>query len=135
MRDEPKTELLFALTLEGVPRTKKNSQRILRGTGGGRYIAPSKKYIEYEQLCLYQIRRPRRAIDQPVSVQCLYYMPDRRRVDLTNLLEATDDILVRAGVLADDCAAIVASHDGSRVLVDRQRPRVEIKIERMEDGS
>ena len=70
-----------------------------------------------------------------MSVQCLYYMPDRRRVDLTNLLEATDDILVRAGVLADDCAAIVASHDGSRVLMDKARPRVEIRIERLVDES
>ena len=51
-------KVIWNITLEGVPCTKKNSQRILRGTGGGRYIAPSKKYIEYEQLCLYQIRRP-----------------------------------------------------------------------------
>ena len=60
-------------------------------------------------------------------------MPTRRRVDLTNLLEATDDILVRAGVLSDDCAAVVAGHDGSRVLLDRKRPRVEITITEMEE--
>ncbi len=120
------------ITLRGVPHTKKNSQRILRGTGGRRYVAPSETYMEYERACLYQIRRPRRAIAEPVNVRCLYYMPDRRRVDLVNLLEATDDILVRAGVLADDCVAIVAAHDGSRVLLDRQRPRVEIVIERIE---
>ena len=53
-------------------------------------------------------------------------------MDLTNLLEATDDILVKAGVLADDCAAVVAAHAGSRVLLDRQRPRVEIEITEME---
>ena len=47
---------------------------------------------------------------------------------LKKLVEATDDILVRAGVLADDCASVVAGHDGSRVLLDRQRPRVEIEI-------
>ena len=49
-----------------------------------------------------------------------------------DLLEATDDILVRAGVLADDRAAIVAAHDGSRVKLDKETPRVEIKIEKME---
>lgn len=66
-------------------------------------------------------------------MRCLYYMPDHRRVDLTNLLEATDDILVKAGVLDDDRATIVAAHDGSRVLLDRKNPRVEIEITEMEE--
>ena len=60
------------ITLRGVPHTKKNSQRILRGTGGRRYVAPSETYMEYERACLYQIRRPRRAIAEPVNVRCLY---------------------------------------------------------------
>ena len=85
----------------------------------------------YGPCCLWQIRSPPRPLAGPVNVRCLYYMPTRRRVDLTNLLEATDDILVRAGVLADDCASVVAGHDGSRVLLDRQRPRVEIVITEM----
>ena len=123
---------IWTAALLGTPHTKKNSQRILAGRYGGRYIAPSKKYTEYEQACLYQIRRPRRAIDQPVNIRCLYYMPDRRRVDLLNLLEATDDILVKAGVLGDDCSTIVAAHDGSRVLLDRKNPRVEIEITRLQ---
>lgn len=40
----------------------------------------------------------------------------------------TDDLLVRAGVLADDNSQIVAAHDGSRVRLDRENPRVEIEI-------
>ena len=51
-----------------------------------------------------------------------------RKVDLTNLLEAADDALVTAGVLADDNSKIVVSHDGSRVLLDRDKPRTEIYI-------
>ena len=51
---------------------------------------------------------------------------------LVNLLEATCDILVTAGVLADDNSKIVAAHDGSRVLYDKESPRVEITIERMD---
>lgn len=49
---------IWTAALLGTPHTKKNSQRILAGRYGGRYIAPSKKYTEYEQACLYQIRRP-----------------------------------------------------------------------------
>lgn len=55
-------------------------------------------------------------------------MPTRHRVDLTNLLEATDDLLVHWGVLQDDNSRIVASHDGSRVLYDHDNPRAEIYI-------
>lgn len=127
------TDLLWCATLKGPPRTKKNSQRILRGAGGKPTIAQSKEYTQYEKDCLWQIRSPPRPLAGPVNVKAVYYMPNCRRVDLVNLLEATCDILVKAGVLADDCATIVAGHDGSRVLLDRKRPRVEITITEMED--
>lgn len=132
----------YVYIIKGDPRTKKNHQKI----AGSRkrcpickkpekqWIVQADSFGEYEAAALWQLRpKPEKPIDYPVNVKCLYFMPDRRRVDLVNLLEATDDILVRAGVLADDCVAIVAAHDGSRVLLDRQRPRVEIVIERMEE--
>ena len=61
-------------------------------------------------------------------------MPDRRRVDLVNLLEATCDILVKAGVLDDDRATIVAGHDGSRVKYSKECPRTEIEITEVNDN-
>ena len=124
---------MLTYTLLGAPRTKKNSQRIFKGRGGQPFLVPSAAYAQYEKDCLRQLHPPSRPLAGPVNVRCLYYMPTRRRVDLTNLLEATDDILVKAGVIADDCAAVVAAHDGSRVLLDRQRPRVEIEITEMEE--
>lgn len=71
-------------------------------------------------------------IAEPVEVKCLFYMPTRRKVDLTNLLEAIDDILVYAGTLADDNSNIIVSHDGSRVLYDKENPRTEVYISRYE---
>lgn len=69
----------------------------------------------------------------PVCVRCEYFMSDKRHVDLCNLLEASCDILTRYRVIADDHSGIVASHDGSRVLIDRDNPRVEITITDMEE--
>lgn len=63
-----------------------------------------------------------------MNVRAVFYVPDRRRRDLVNLLEALDDCLVRAGVLPDDCWAIICSHDGSHVEVDKVNPRTEIEI-------
>lgn len=122
------------LTLFGNPVTKKNSMRILRGIAGRPYVAPSKAFVDYEESCLWQIRSPQRAISARVNVRCVYYMKTRRRVDLANLIEATTDILVKAGVLEDDNSRIVAAHDGSRVDYDKDNPRAEIWIEEMEDN-
>lgn len=121
------------LTLYGDPRTKKNSARILKSRSGGRFVAPSKSYVDYETDCLRQIKRPHSPISARVNVRCVYYMKTARRVDLANLIEATTDILVKARVLEDDNSKIVAAHDGSRVELDREKPRVEIEIEEMEE--
>ena len=104
------------LTLYGDPRTKKNSARILRTRSGAPFVAPSKAYVDYETDCLWQIKRPCSPISARVNVRCVYYMKTARRVDLANLIEATTDILVKAGVLEDDHCRIVAGHDGSRDL-------------------
>lgn len=120
---------MIKYTIMGAPVTKKNSQRILRSGSGRPFIAPSTKYKEYEEAAIWQLNpKPEKPIDSPVNVCCVYYMPTRRRVDLTNLLSATDDILVRAGVLADDHSGILAAHDGSRVRYSKELPRVVIEI-------
>ena len=89
---------------------------------------PSQKYKDYEQAAMWFIPRIK-TIDYAVNVKCLFYMPTHRKVDLTNLLEAIDDIMVKAGLLADDNFTIIESHDGSRVLYDKNNPRTEVYIE------
>lgn len=120
------------ITLYGNPITKKNSSRIAK-KGNKRFVIPSDQYIRYAKDCKKQITgKHRKHIDSPVNVRALYYMQRRYKVDLTNLLNATNDILVDCGVLADDNSKIVAAHDGSRVLYDKNNPRVEIYIEPIE---
>ena len=120
---------MMKYTIRGTPVTKKNSARIILARGKPRII-PSKQFVEYEKAALYQLMsvRPRTAVDHPVNVKCVYYMPTARKVDLVNLLEATLDILVDARILADDNAKIVVGHDGSRVEYRATEPRVEIEI-------
>lgn len=116
--------------ISGNPITKKNSQRIVLA-GGHPRIVQSQQYKAYRERSLWQLagQRPEQPIEKPVNVMCRYYMQTRRMPDLVNLLEATLDILVDAGILKDDNAGIVASHDGCEVLYDKQNPRVEIVIE------
>lgn len=122
------------ITLTGTPRTKKNSQRIIR-IGRGSRIMPSQAYMDYAEECALQLlaqRATNTGIDYPVNVACVYYMPTRRKVDLVNLLEATCDILKDNYVVLDDSCDIIAGHDGSRVVYDKQNPRVEITITKIE---
>ena len=94
---------MISFTIPLPPITKKNSQRILINKKTNKpFIAPSKQFKEYEEACGYFIKGKGEKIDYPVTVRCVYYMPTKRRVDLTNLLEATHDILVKYEVLADD---------------------------------
>ena len=116
------------ITWHGCPRTKKNSGRILR-RGSRYFIAPSEAFERYQRDCIRQTPgNLRQYITDMVNVRCVYYMPTHRRVDLLNLMAATLDILVKAGVLADDNCKIAAAHDGSRVRYDKNNPRVEITI-------
>ena len=74
--------LHFVIAL--APVTKKNSQQIVRL--GKRYsIVPSKQYKAYEKAAMLFIpTNTYSGITAPVTVQALFYMPTRRRVDLTN---------------------------------------------------
>lgn len=113
------------------PVTKKNHPRLIRGPYGAPKIIPSKQFAEYQEAAAWYCHSDK-PISEPVTVKCLFYMPTRRRVDLTNLLEAIDDVLVHTRVLEDDNSNIIVSHDGSRVLYDKENPRTEVYISRYE---
>lgn len=119
---------MISFTIPLAPISKKNSQQILTNRKTGKpFIMPSQKYKEYEAAAAWHIPRVS-TIDYAVNVKCLFYMPTLRRVDLTNLLEAIDDVLVKSGLLADDSFTVIESHDGSRVLYDKEKPRTEVYI-------
>lgn len=126
--------------IRGDPRTKKNSLMI---AGKGRrcpvcgklekqWVRQSKAHDAFAEAAKWQLRpAPPEPIDRPVNIRCLFFMQTRRIVDGLNLLATIDDLLVSAGILADDNSRIVAGHDGSRVLYDPLNPRVEITITKL----
>jgi len=81
------------------------------------------------------VPKPLTPIDKPVGVSVLYKLPlnkdgtqPKRPPDLTNLLEATDDILVNFGILADDNINIITDHDGSSAVYTEEEPFADIVI-------
>ncbi|MZQ99493.1 MAG: RusA family crossover junction endodeoxyribonuclease [Acidaminobacter sp.] len=122
------------IVLPFIPRTKKNSMQIRRNNRTGKpFVSPSEAYAEYLNNCqvfLTSSTLPK-GINSRVNVKCLFYMPTKRRVDLPNLLNAVDDAMVYHGLFEDDNSEIIAGHDGSRVMYDKEFPRTEIVIESM----
>ena len=123
-------DVVAIFTIPLTPITKKNSQRIVVRNGKP-CILPSEKYKEYEGAALWFVPKRGIPIDFPVNIKCIFYMPNNRPCDLTNHLESIDDVMVKAGLLKDDNYKILASHDGSRVLVDKNNPRTEVEIRRI----
>lgn len=117
------------MTIMGQPITKKNSQRLVYAKG--RIIPlPSSAYKIYEASALKQISAQFKGdpINYPVNLSCVYYLGTRRKGDIVNYLQATQDILVRAKVLEDDNYNIVARLNDCACEYDKENPRVEITI-------
>lgn len=120
----------FVIPIE--PRTKKNSQQIFRTPNGKPFITQSNIYKQYEKDCKYFIPKIE-TIKTPINIKYTFYRSTRRLCDLNGLIQAMDDILVKNKVILDDNFTIVAGHDGSRVFVDKDNPRVEIEISEIGD--
>lgn len=115
------------ITLKGRPATKKNSGRIVF-KNGKRIIIPSEAYENYEDACLWQLAGKKLHISGIIVVECKYYLPNKRSwPDLIGLLQATSDILTKAGVIDDD--KWICSYGNSCIAgIDKDNPRAEIRI-------
>lgn len=116
------------------PVTKKNSSQILINRKTGKpFVAPSKKFKEYQENCGWFMPKLEKPLDYKVNIRAVYYMATRRKVDITNLNSALHDVLVHYGIIADDNMTIVLATDGSRVRYDKNNPRTEVEITRLEE--
>lgn len=124
------------IVIHGQPATKKNSPMPVFVGGDPcpicqrrkkAVILPSAAYKKYAKVAKAQLLLVSRRYSGPVEVTAQYWLRDRRRPDLNNLMAATADILQEAHIIQDDRDII--SWDGSRIAgVDRENPRVEITI-------
>lgn len=124
------------IILPGRPITKKNSQRIFRRGGGSKgapFVVPSKQYKAFEEEALYRLNGYHGpAFDGPVHMCAEYWMPNRASwPDLMGLLQATADVLEKAGVIDDD--QLIKSLDGTRIVgVDKEAPRTVVTLREIE---
>ncbi len=148
----------ISFTVAGPPRTKKTSNRIvqIKGKNGARgftKILPSEAYEDWFKAAMLQAPAIRRALLNAgatlpltglLNVRAMFYR-ERLSGDATGFYQGLADWLqeprqskgrtVRqgAGIIRDD--AQIVSWDGSRLLKDAACPRVEVRIEVVEEGA
>lgn len=120
------------ITIPIEPVTKKNHSQVVM-IKGKPIVLPSKPYQEYEKKCKHYIPKIEKPIDFPINLECHFYKGTHRKCDITNLLQAVCDILVKYKFIEDDNYSIIASTDGTRVFYDKENPRTEIYITKKTD--
>lgn len=111
-------------------RSKKNSQQILTNKRTGKkFISQSDLYKDFERECYYYLKDYQFNITNPINLKCTFIVPDKRKRDIANLLNAIQDILVKYKVISDDNYNIVHSIDGTRIIYKKNISEILIEIE------
>jgi len=97
--------MLFKIFIPGRPPSKKNTKKVVR-RHGHTLVIYSKKFREWEALALPLLRRAqagKKTIDQPLEISLRFHFKNHAaEADVSNLVEAPQDALTKAGVISDD---------------------------------
>lgn len=118
-------------TIPIAPRTKKNHSQLVTLKTGRQVLLPSKQYKQFEKEIIkwVNLNYPNiEPISDKVNMCCKFYKDKDSKADLVGYLQAIQDALVKAGMLEDDNHRIIATTDGSEILLDRNNPRIEVTI-------
>ena len=121
----------WRFTIKGAPRTKKTSNRLIPANGSNRaVILPSAAFSAWNRIAQVELARVRAAssglpIEFNVNVRAWFYR-DAERGDACNYYQALADAMQEGRIVEDD--GFIVSWDGSRLLVDKENPRVEVWI-------
>ena len=115
------------LVLFGAPRTKKNHGfRTKQG-----HQMPSAAYSAWDRMAQLRLAKWRAktriyvSVGIPVNVRALFYR-ESLVGDAVGFYQALADTLEKGGIVEND--RLIVSWDGSRLLKDKQNPRVEVEI-------
>lgn len=134
--DEQGNLLTYSEVKKLVVPSKKNQKRAVSNKATGRaYIIPSEQYIKWKAEMLPEFEKFYfQALEEQVrlpivrcNINCIFYYPDTRDRDNHNKFETIADMLVEAGVLADDSYKVF--HETKmKGYCKKDKPRTEIYI-------
>lgn len=123
------------LVIFGPPRTKKTSNRLVIH-GGRRKVLPSAAWCAWRDAIQATGQIPNGdhlpLPERPMHCMALFYR-QADTGDLVGYQQGLADILEETGVITND--RFIVSWDGTRLLVDRACPRVELVLAPMAEGA
>ena len=130
-------------TIPVKPRTKKNHMQLVTLKTGRQMLLPSKAYKTFEKEVLNFIAENpliiksndefTLPIQDVINLKCTFYKEKDFKSDLAGYRQAIQDVLVKAGVIKDDNHKIIESTNGSKVLLDKENPRIDVEITRINE--
>jgi len=118
-------------TIKGRIPSKKNSRNIF--VRGGKIVnIPSKQYGNWHKEASQQLIGGEK-IKGRCSVKLSFFMPDKRKADLSNKVESIMDLLVDNGIIEDDSWQYVPRLFMEFIEVDKKNPRVLVWITELEE--
>lgn len=121
----------YELVIYGMPRTKKTSD-VFGHDGAGRFHKfPAKEWSAWAKQAPVKWVSERQLfpIRAPVSCRALFYLNARQHGDAHGYYQGLADFLQERKILHND--RLIRHWDGSRLLLDAARPRVEVFLERL----
>lgn len=119
----------MTFVIDGCPRTKKNSLRVLKNRRTGKpFVAQSSGHNAWAEKATWQVRAQLRGaapLAMAVNMKAIVYRA-RAVGDLLNYLAAVSDVLEKARAIVND--RLIVRLDGCAMCVDRERPRVEVTL-------
>jgi hypothetical protein len=123
----------YRVIVRGAPRTKKTSNQFVIA-GNRRLMMPSKAWRQWCKAAPIYLQSAEALLphtgqhlpEQAYNCRALFYR-DADRGDAVGFYQGLADLLEKRGVLVND--RNITQWDGSRLLIDRLNPRVEVMLE------
>ena len=112
------------ITIHGQTPSHKNSK-----LWTGRVLMNNKAYLAWrDDAELDVLGQMDKKYPDGVEVEMTFYVADRRRRDIDNMVASILDVLVSTGVITDDNCFVVRGIHAYYGGIDRQDPRAEVEI-------
>ncbi len=120
---QPGWSIAFVHDSPPVPKARARVVRVRGKTVS--YTPPATKSAEEQLAWSWRVAARGRTFEGPLALGVIFYRPDRRVVDLDNLVKLTCDSGNRARVWRDDSQIVVLA---ARIDLDAARPRTEVAL-------
>lgn len=119
----------YIITISGQTPSKKNQKQIVKSRATGKpLIISSKIHNAWEKEALKELTTyVARLNEGRLQIDYMFYMKDNRKRDLDNLVASINDVLIKSGIIIDDCWQMlrIGSADAE---IDKENPRCTVSI-------